>query len=271
MKNKQVPDQLPFSRRKQLSFLILDNPSLLFFVNFTAFFFLVPLGFVLSWLAISFNSIIAASEIEGLTAFYRIFYPALTLIPSLIVAGIGFNGVYGVIHELVTKDISKYTHFFSSIKSSWKQFVWYYAILGILVSLVVINFAGYLYLDIGPFFKYFTLVISIVLTIIFIFIKPYVLFQICMFNNNLPQIIRNSIGFVGKRFLFSLLMFLISNVFFILVVVLPGQLRVFAIVVIGLFWIMFSCLTNYLICIDTLEKKLSRDLTNDFYHKGLEE
>ncbi len=181
------------------------------------------------------------------------------------------TGVYGVIHDLVTKDVSRYSNFWSSIKSNWKQFLVFYLLIGILFSLVVINFAAYLYLDISPFLILLSLTISIVLLVLLMFIKPFVLFQICLFNNSLIQIIRNSIGFIGKRFHFNLLMFLINIFDYLLVIFLPGNFRVFALVILASFWLMFSSLTNYIICIDTLEKKLPSEQTKDFYHKGLEE
>ena len=271
MNNKKAPDSLPLSRKSQLWFLIKDNPSLLMFVSLTAFAFLVPLGFVFTWLLLTFSAIVRDTSIQGLSAFYDIFYPSLTLILATMIAGIGFSGVYGVIHELVTKDYSKYKHFFTTLKSNLKQFVIYYGILGLFLFLVVINFAGYIYLDIIPFLKLISLFVSITLLTLFIFIKPFTLFQICMFNNSLGQIVRNSIGFIGKRFHFNLLTILLSNLFYALVLVLPSDLRVFALVVMGLFWIMFSCLCNYIICIDTLEKKLPKDQVNEFFHKGLEE
>ena len=107
---------------------------------------------------------------------------------------------------------------------------------------------------------------------IFLFIKPYVLFQITLFDNNLNRIIRNAIGFSFNRFLLNLLCFVSGIIMYVLVFFLPGEFLMIApIIVIATFWLMFTTLLNYIVCIDTLEKTLPQEQTKDFYHKGLEE
>ena len=102
------------------------------------------------------------------------------------------------------------------------------------------------------------------------FIKHFVLFQTTLFNNAYILILRNSIGFVGKRFFYNLLAILISNLMYVVTIFMPGWLKVVPLVFIAAYWIMFSSLVNYIICIDTLELKLPRELTQEFYHHGLD-
>ena len=272
MKNKTTPDLLPFTRKKQLWFLIKDNPSLLFFVNFTAALFFIPLGFCATWLLISISSILRTEGATSLSCFYSILYPGLCFIPATAIAGIGMCGLYGVINDLVLRDISKYVNFWSYIKKNWVQFVIYHFLIGLFLSFIIINFGVYFFLDLTPLFKLVLLILSIALFVIFFFIKPFVLFQATLFNNNLPQIIKNSIGFSFKRFLYNLLCFLAGISMYVLVFFLPGEfLRIIPIVTIATVWLMFTTLLNYIVCIDTLETKLPREQTTEFYHKGLEE
>ena len=272
MNDKKAPDLLPFTRKKQLWFLIKDNPSLLFFVNFTAALFFIPLGFSATWLLVSISTILNQEGVDSLSCFYSVLYPSLCLIPSIVIAGIGMCGLYGVINDLVLRDISKYSHFFSSIKKNWKQFVIYHLIIGLFTGLTAINFGVYFFLDFAPLFKLVLLVLTIVLLTLFFFIKPFVLFQATLFSNNLPQIIKNSIGFSLRRFLYNLLCFFFGIVMYVLIFFLPGDfLRIIPTVLIATIWLMFTTLVNYLVCIDTLEKCLPREETTEFYHKGLEE
>ena len=239
MKDKKTTDLLPFTRKKQLWFLIKDNPSLLFFVNFTAAMFFIPLGFSATWLLISISVILTQEGIDSLICFYSILYPGLCLIPSITIAGIGMCGLYGVINDLVLRDISKYSHFWSSIKKNWFQFVIYHFVIGLFVALTVINFGVYYFVDLAPLFKLGLLIISIVLLVFFFFIKPFVLFQATLFSNNLPQIIKNSIGFSLRRFLYNLLCFVLGTVMYVLIFFLPGDfLRIVPVVIVP-FWIHF--------------------------------
>ena len=272
MKSKNSTDLLPFTRKKQLWFLIKDNPSLLFFVNFTAAMFFIPLGFVATWLLISLSSAAGSANPTNATYFYAILFPGLCFIPAIMIAGLGMAGLYGVINDLVLRDISKYTNYWSYIKKNWLQFLLYHFWLGLFFSFSVINVGVYLFADLAPFFKICLLTINIALFVIFFFIKPFVLFQATLFDNNLMQIVKNSIGFIGKRFLFNLLCFVLGLIMYVLVIFLPGDfLRIVPVIIIATFWLMFTTLINYIVCIDTLEKKLPKEQTKDFYHHGLEE
>ena len=57
---------------------------------------------------------------------------------------------------------------------------------------------------------------------------------------------------------------------FVLIGFLPGWFRVVPIVFIGGYWLMFEALVNYIICINTLETKYPREITAEFYRRGLE-
>ena len=272
MNNKHETDLLPFTRKKQFWFLIKDNPSLLFFVNFTTALFFAPLGVIATWLIISVSLVLKSEGASNVTCFYAFFYPGLCFTPAIMLAGVGMSGLYGVINDLVLRDVSRYSNFWSYIKKNWLQFLLYHFIIGLFFSLTIINVGVYLFLDISPIFKLVLLVISILMLAIFLFIKPYVLFQITLFDNNLNRIIRNAIGFSFNRFLLNLLCFVSGIIMYVLVFFLPGEFLMIApIIIISTFWLMFTTLLNYIVCIDTLEKTLPQEQTKDFYHKGLEE
>ena len=272
MKNEAREDLLPFTRKKQFWFLIKDNPSLLFFANFTAAMFFIPLAFVATWLLISISTIVNSGSASALDCFYSVFYPSLCFIPATMVAGIGMAGLYGIINDLVLRDVSRYSTFWASIKKNWLQFLIYHFFLGLFLSLSISNVGIYLFVDLDPIFKLVLMVISIVLFTLFMFIKPFVLFQITLFSNSLVQIIKNSIAFSTKRFGHNLLCFVLGIIMYVLVMFLPGDLlRVAPVVIIATIWLMFTALLNYIVCIDTLETTLPREQTAEFYRKGLEE
>ena len=269
--DKKQTDSLPLTRRSQILYFIKEEPSLLFFVNFTAAFFFVPLAFVFTWGILSYSSIAIKEGVTNSECFASILYPSLALVPATMISGIGMCGVYSVISRLILRSTSPYSTFWKGIKDNWRQFLLTYSIVGILLSLLFINIGVYYYVDLSVTTKLVSLIVVSILLVLFLFIKHFVLFQITLFNNSYLLILRNSIGFIGKRFLYNLLALLISNVMYVIILFTPGWFKVIPIVLIAAYWIMFSSLVNYVICIDTLELKLPRELTQEFYHRGLDQ
>ena len=242
----------------------------MFFVNFTASFFLLPLAFVGTWGLLSYSQAATTEGITGLQCFLSILYPSLCLIPSMMIAGFGICGVYSVIQRLTLHTTSRYSEFWIGIKKNWKQFLISHFILGLLLSLLFINLGIFFYIDATPLTKLVSLIINVILLFLFLCFKGYVLFQSTLFNNSYIQILRNSVGFFGKRIGYNFLSVLNGVVMYVLILFLPGYFRIIPIVFIACYWLVFESLVNYLICIDTLEEKLPREWTIDFYHHGLE-
>ena len=242
--HKEQVESLPLTRKKQLLYIIKEEPSLLFFVNFTAAIFLVPLAFSFTWLLISYSRIATSDNVTSMQCFLSVLYPALCLLPSCMIAGLGLSGVYNVIHKLVTKTIAHYVDFWVGIKINWKQFLITYALIGLFLSAFIINFAAYYYIDISVVTKLVALIIAGLLLVIMFLLKGFILFQAALFNNTYFQILRNSVGFFGKRIGYNFLSALISVSMYVLILFLPGYFRIIPIGIIALYWLVFESLTN---------------------------
>lgn len=262
---------LAHSRKEQFGYIIRNNTATLFFSNFIAFAFFIPLIVDIILSLIVYRNMLANADITANQLFSVFLICGLVSIPAVIIMGLGLSGLYNVIKGLVFDSTAKISSFFQGIKSNFRSYFFIHLIFGILIGTLIINIGVFFYIPIGDVAKIIIMIINTLLLFTLIIGKSFNNFEAVVFNNSTYAYLRNGVYLFYKRLPMSLVSLLILLVPVVLILFVPVQWVVFPLGILATFYLSFGALAIFLISLHSFEILFEPEQIKEIYHKGLED
>lgn len=265
-KEKTMP--FPPNRFLQFFYLIKENFILLFYTSITYFIFTLPLIYVLLSTYIRYTTLINTTS-NGNELYKTLINGGLLVLPSMLILSIATVGMHNVIKKISYNEPTGYKDFFIGIKENFLKLLPMSFVDSVFSSLIIINYAIYLFADINPLLKLFTLIISVIMFILIKLAKPFYMAQQAIFENSKIQLIKNSLAFATVKLIKNIGSYLLSNLLLIILFFLPNQMRVIDMVIMIILGGAYTVIIAHLNSLSVIENYINKDEYQNIYHKGL--
>ena len=261
---------LPPNRFLQFFYVIKENFLLMFYSSITYFVFILPLIYILLSSYLRFVAQLNTENIDSNSLLNTLVACGVLLIPCIIISSIGATGIHSIIVKLIYDDGCLYKDFFKGIKKNYKKFFPIYLFIAIFSFLLIVNYGVYFFVKtLNPTFKLITLILTIILLIMCLLIKPFYILQVLLFDNSNNKVVKNSLTLAIARLIPNILMFILSIILYVTLFFFSSYLLAINIVLLILFGGAFSTLINMLNAVSVLEKSIEPSQYKTLYHKGL--
>lgn len=250
-----TPDKLPGTRFQLFKDVFFNRFGALFRINLLVLLFCLP---AIAWMVIMYmikqadGSLlpysanigagmgIPVADVSALgrqRAFQFDMQTYLVLIPCIMVAGIGLSGAFYVMRRLVWGEgTSVGSHFFHGIKANFLPFLWSSLFAGVSLFLVMANVGIYNNItDIHIAWRVVGIAVSVIQFVLLLSMFIFLTTQAVTYKLKTWALIKNSFLFAIALLPTNILMLILSAIPVVLVMILPGFLSMFGLLIFALF------------------------------------